>query len=126
MATRGLPSALHERWQNGRRSSGREVRVTRAVGSTTIELHGSWRDDCSHELRCTPAAVDRSDQLVIDLHALVEVGAEPIALLLIAERWFGERAGFAIAGAGPRTVRALRRLLVDDFLHDALRPQAHG
>jgi glycosyltransferase involved in cell wall biosynthesis len=108
MATRVLPSAL------------------RAVGSTTIEFHGSWRDDCSHELRCTLAAVDRSDQLVIDLHALVEVGAEPIALLLIAQRWFGPRAGFAVAGASPRTVRAFRRLLADDLLHDARRPQAHG
>lgn len=31
-----------------------------------------------------------------------------------------------VAGAGPRTVRALRRLLADDLLRDALRPQAHG
>jgi N-acetylglucosaminyldiphosphoundecaprenol N-acetyl-beta-D-mannosaminyltransferase len=126
IATQVLPSALHERWQAARGASRREVRVTRTAGLTTIELHGSWRDDSGRELRRALAASDRRDRLVVDLHAVDQLGAEPTALLLIAQGWFGEGAGFTVTRAGPRVARALRRSLADDLLREAAGVQAHG
>lgn len=114
--TRVLPDAIESR---GRFAPGPppsiEIEPTRQ-GSTTLSLRGVWRNDLSQLREALKQCAYDDASLTIDLSGAVAVSSSLVALMLIAEGWFGGRFGFRVVGANRRIVSTFHRKLADSLL----------
>ena len=117
LLTRVVPDAIASRIARSARTlpARNEVRTTPA--QTTLALHGSWPDDAVSALR---SALEQTAltgaRLAVDLSGVSHAGGTLIALLLVAEGWFGRRAGFRIDAVSPAAGTAFERRLAADAL----------
>jgi len=124
VATRVLPAALAARAQRasaagnvppveiGRSAAGTVLRPAMAVGAAAATALRWALADC----------VADPGRVSVDLSGVTTVGNEVAATLLVAEGWFGARAGFAVTGAGAAARADLRRLLCDELLSERTGP----